>query len=263
MPGVLLSGGSGTPELANFLTLVEEAAHENAVVEFLHHFEPLFFSILVLTLFAVFVLVATRRWEVVPGRLQAAVELPFVALHDLVTGVMGPRGSRYSPFIATVFLYILTMNLIGLVPGMMSPTANLGVTGGMAVCVFFYVQWTGIRTNGILGYLHHLCGSPEDAVGWGMVPLMLPLHILEELIKPMSLALRLFGNVLGEDALIAQFAILGIMVVTFISPHIPVGIPLQTPIMFLALLTGTIQALVFAMLATMYIFLMLPHEEHS
>jgi len=129
----------------------------------------------------------------------------------------------------------------------------------LASTVFFYVQWAGIRENGIVGYIDHLMGSPRDLVGWLMVPLNLPLHILEELIKPLSLSLRLFGNILGEDSLIAAFVALGIAALVFF--HLPLGLPLQLPFMMLAMLTGTIQALVFSLLSTIYISLMLPHEE--
>ena len=143
---------------------------------------------------------------------------------------------------------------------MKSPTSNLNTTAALAVTVFFYVQWTGLRENGIIGYIDHLMGNPRDLVGWIMVPLNFPLHILEEFIKPISLALRLFGNILGEDSLIAAFIGLGIAALAF--AHLPFGLPLQFPFMLLALLTGTIQAVVFSLLSTIYISLMLPHEEH-
>jgi F-type H+-transporting ATPase subunit a len=86
------------------------------------------------------------------------------------------------------------------------------------------------------------------------------MHLLGELIRPLSLSLRLFGNILGEDSLIAAFAGLGILAVSVLK--IPVGVPLQVPFMLLAMLTGTIQALVFALLSTIYISLVLPQEEH-
>jgi F-type H+-transporting ATPase subunit a len=134
---------------------------------------------------------------------------------------------------------------------MKSPTSSLNTTVALAVTVFFYVQWTGLRENGILGYLDHLMGSPRDLAGWVMVPLNLPLHILEEFIKPLSLSLRLFGNILGEDSLIAAFVGLGIAALAFF--HLPFGLPLQFPFLMLAMLTGTIQAVVFSLLSTNYI----------
>ena len=118
-----------------------------------------------------------------------------------------------------------------------------------------------MKENGFFGYIHHLMGSPQDLVGWIMVPLNFPLHILEEFIKPMSLSLRLFGNILGEDSLIAAFVGLGILALSFI--HSPIGLPLQIPFLLLSILLGTVQALVFSLLTTIYISLMLPHEEHG
>ena len=91
-----------------------------------------------------------------------------------------------------------------------------------------------------------------------------PIHpgevLLEEFIKPMSLSLRLFGNVFGEDVLIGAFVTMGIMALSFMGS--PIGIPLQIPFMLLAIITGTIQALVFTLLSTVYLSLMMPHEEH-
>ena len=148
---------------------------------------------------------------------------------------------------------------MGLVPGMKAPTSSLNTTVALAICVFFYVQGIGIKENGIIGYIDHFMGSPRDLIGWMMVPLNLPLHILGEFIKPMSLSLRLFGNILGEDSLIAAFVGLGILALSFI--HSPVGLPLQFPFFLLSMLLGTIQALVFTLLTTIYISLMLPYGE--
>ena len=140
-----------------------------------------------------------------------------------------------------------------------SPSTSLNITASLAIVVFLYAQWTGISRLGIGGYLHHLAGSPTDVIGWCMVPLLFPLHIIGELAKPFSLALRLFGNITGEDTLIAVFVGLGVAILAFS----PVGIPLQIPFYFLGLLLSTIQALVFTLLSTIYILLMLPHEEHA
>jgi F-type H+-transporting ATPase subunit a len=129
----------------------------------------------------------------------------------------------------------------------------------LAICVFCYVQYTGIRRLGIVGYLDHLAGQPRDVVSIVMVPLMVPLHIMEELAKPLSLSLRLFGNVTGEDVLIAIFVGLGVASLGFL--HLPIGLPLQVPFIFLAILTSTIQALVFTLLSTVYFSMMLPHDE--
>jgi len=145
-----------------------------------------------------------------------------------------------------------------------SPSTSLNITASLAILTFLYAQWTGITKLGVGGYLHHMAGSPKDAISWCMVPLLFPLHIIGELAKPFSLALRLFGNITGEDTLVAVFVVLGVgLVGAFGIEGTPVGLPLQIPFYFLGLLLSTIQALVFALLSTIYILLMLPHEEHE
>ena len=249
----------GLKELANGITLLTEKFHGAPWADFLHRWENVVFSWLIALGIALIAFLGTRQKKEVPGPFQNLLETVVERLETFVTDVLGERGKKYVPFIGTLFLYILCQNLIGVVPGMKSPTSNLNTTVALAVTVFFYVQWTGIRENGILGFFDHLMGSPRDLVGWLMVPLNFPLHILEELIRPLSLSLRLFGNILGEDSLIAAFVTLGIGALAFL--HLPFGIPLQFPFLMLALLTGTIQAVVFALLSTIYISLMLPHEE--
>jgi F-type H+-transporting ATPase subunit a len=142
---------------------------------------------------------------------------------------------------------------------MFSSTSKLNTTLALAICVFLYVQFTGIRNFGIFGYLHHLAGSPKSTVEWCLVPLNLPLHIIGELARPVSLSLRLFGNITGEDMLLAIFATLGVSIMSFL--HLPIGLPLQLPFIFLAILTSFVQALVFTLLTTIYFSLMSHHDE--
>jgi len=250
----------GAPELPNFITLLYHKFSEVALVGFMHHYENVIFSWMVAILLCVVAYMAYRKRSILPGRLQNVVEMLVEALDNFVCGILGPQGRKFTPFLGTLFIYILSMNFLGLVPGMKSPTANLNQTLALALCVFFYVQYTGIRSLGLKGYLHHMAGSPRDVVTWLLVPLNIPIHIIEELAKPMSLSLRLFGNITGEDVLIAVFVGLGVSALSFL--HLPVGIPFEIPFIFLALLTGTIQALVFTLLSTIYFSMMLPHEEH-
>lgn len=252
----------GLKELANWITLIAEKNHDATWAHFLHRWENIIFSWLVAFVLIVVAFIGARKKSEVPGPMQNFLESAAEGLVNFVTDVLGEKGKKHVPFIGTLFLYILLQNLIGLFPGMKSSTSNINTTVALAVTVFFYVQWTGLRENGFFGYIHHLMGSPQDVVGWVMVPLNLPLHILEEFIKPLSLSLRLFGNILGEDSLIAAFVGLGIAAFAF--SHLPFGLPLQFPFMLLAVLTGTIQAVVFCLLSTIYISLMSSHhEEHE
>jgi len=250
----------GLKELANWITVLNERWQEVPFVHFLHRWENVVFSLTAAFFLIGLSLLATRKRSLVPDPLQNAIELVVESLEHLVIGIIGPRGRAHVPFIGTLFLYILTQNLMGVVPAMKAPTSSLNTTVALALCVFVYVQGIGIKENGILGYLDHLMGNPRDPIGWFLVPLNLPLHILEELIRPMSLSLRLFGNILGEDSLIAAFAGLGILALSFF--HSPIGLPLQFPFFLLSILLGTIQALVFTLLSTIYIYLVLPHEDH-
>ncbi|MBZ0258348.1 F0F1 ATP synthase subunit A, partial [bacterium] len=149
-----------------------------------------------------------------------------------------------------------------LVPLMKAPTSSFAVTSALAICVFLYVQYIAMVRLGPVKYVFHLMGEPRDVVGWCLVPLFFPLHTMEEFIKPLSLACRLFGNIFGEDLLLGIAMILGVQMVVYYIPASPVGIPLHLPFVFLSMLLGAIQALVFSLLATVYISMVLPHEDH-
>jgi len=153
------------------------------------------------------------------------------------------------------------MNVAGALPLGKSPTASPNTTVALALCVFVYVHYIGLTRNGPLGYVKHLAGNPQSPVEWAFVPIMFPIHILGEIARPVSLSLRLFGNVSGEDVLLFAFCSLGVTALS--AFHSPVGIPFQVPFIFLALLTSFIQALVFTLLSTIYILLWLPHEHHA
>lgn len=253
-------GKTDIPHVANVVTLLRNLLGEGEVAEFLRHFEDPIFSGVIILLLAGVIYIASRRREMIPGGFQNLMEAMIERVSNFFGEVLGPQGRPYIPFVSTLFLYIFCMNMAGLIPGLKSPTANLNTTVGLALMVFLYVQSIGIRKLGLIGYLDHLAGQPQSVVGWMLVPLMLPLHLVEELAKPMSLSVRLFGNIFGEDTLIAAFVGFGMQALSGLG--IPVGLPLQLPFMLLTLLLGTIQALVFSLLSTIYIFTMLPHEEH-
>jgi F-type H+-transporting ATPase subunit a len=253
---------SGPQKFPNVITVVSRAFPNAEWAHFLHQFEAVIFSALVALLVILVCWLATRNAALIPRPLQNAVEYLVETLNDFILGILGPKhGPRYVPFLGTLFIYILAMNLFGLIPFMDSPTSSLNVTVALALVVFAYSQFIGIKELGIVGYLDHLAGSPRTPISWMLVPLMLPIHIMGELAKPISLSCRLFGNVFGEDMLLVAFVTLGITTLSFM--HSPIGLPLQLPFLFLALLTGTLQALVFTVLSTIYFLLMLPHDDHG
>jgi len=257
-------GEAGPPELPNIITFLSHWLHDNVIIGFLHHWENIFFAFVVASFLSVVAIVSSRKKAMVPSGIQNVVEAVVEGLDNFFAGILGKEARHFTPFLGTIFIYIWCMNLLGLIPGFMSPTGGVkggyNITASLAICVFLYVQYTGIRRLGLGGYIHHMAGSPQNLVQWLLVPLNLPIHIIGELAKPLSLSLRLFGNITGEDVLIAAFVGLGITALSFLN--LPIGLPLQLPFVFLAILTGTIQALVFTLLSTIYFSMMLPHEEH-
>jgi F-type H+-transporting ATPase subunit a len=253
------------PHLLMFLRNIGPLADNETFAHYSHIYENFFFAALAGLLLVFLSRKVYANRQMLPGRLQSAFEILVEQMLSITVTMMGEKdGRKYAPLILTVFSYILFMNYMALVPLGKSPTATLINNASIAICVFLYVQYTGLRRNGLGGYLHHLAGSPKDAIGWGMSVLMFPLEVLGEFIKPVSLSLRLFGNIFGEDTLLAVFAVLGVVVVGLFpgGGSSWVGVPLHLPFLFLSLLLGMIQALVFSLLTTVYISLMLPHGEH-
>jgi F-type H+-transporting ATPase subunit a len=196
-----------------------------------------------------------------PSRPQMVAEMITGAFDDFCKGVLGEQNGRfYMPFIATLFMLILTLNLMGLVPAMKASTSNIIITFSLALCSFIVVQATAWIRLGPLTYLHHLAGSPKDAIGWGLSPLFLILECISDFIaKPASLSLRLMGNILGKDILLGAFLGMGLGLTGLVGIT-QFGVPLTYPFYFLGLLLSTIQALVFSLLTMIYIMMVLPHD---
>jgi len=253
----------GVPEMPTIPGVLAKLLPHAAWAQAFFVWENLFYALLA----GVFLIVAVRwafaRPKLVPDRPQALVELIVEGAHDFLTGTFGPEMARYVPFVGSLFFYILTMNWMGMVPFLKAPTSSLNTTAAMAVVVFLYVQYTAIRHQGLFGYLHHMAGSPRDAIGWAVAPVLLPIELMGELIKPVSLAARLFGNIFGEDLLIAVFIGIGAAIMAW-QPA-PVGFPIHVLFMFLGLIMSAVQALVFSLLTAVYLYMALPHghdEEH-
>ncbi|MCC6546006.1 F0F1 ATP synthase subunit A [Candidatus Sumerlaeota bacterium] len=208
-----------------------------------------------------------------PSRGQLFIESLVGGIDDFAKGVLGEEnGRKYLPFLGTLFCVILVSNLMGLIPGLKPPTASLVITGSLALCTFIVVQATAWARLGPVSYLYHLMGQPKDLIGWCLAPLFLVLEVISDfLAKPLSLALRLFGNMLGKDILFGAFIGMGISFVSAVSHLLNapdfgayIGVPLTIPFYALGLLLSAVQALVFALLSTIYIMLVLPHDhEHG
>lgn len=246
------------PEIPNVITLVAPLL-PHRIAHFLQSWEDPIFAFTIVALVGLLVATAARRLALVPGRRQALAETVVEGMDQLICGILGKEeGRRYLPFVGTLFLFILSMNLAGLVPGLKSPTSKITMTGALAFCVFCYVQWTGIRRRGVGGYLLHLMGEPQGLLGWLFAPILFFIEVIGAVVKPVSLAARLFGNIMAEDTLLGVFVMLGTLFLAW--SHLPVGIPLHLPIIPLVLIFSVVQALVFTLLSTVYIAIVLPHE---
>jgi len=176
----------------------------------------------------------TRKLKNVPGKGQNFVELIVGGLEDFTVGITGPEGKAFFPYIATIFLYILFSNLIGLVPGFYSPTADINTTASMAICTFILTHAIGIKYHGVK-YVKHFLGP---------IPLLAPFMLIIELIghfaRVLSLSIRLLGNIAGKEIVLGiLFALAGLYLAPF-------------PILCLGVLVSLIQALVFALLSLVY-----------
>ena len=205
----------------------------------------LFVSVMLLALSVL----GTRRLSLKPRGLQTLLEMVVGALRSFVVGVMGSRGVEFVPFIGALFIYIAVMNLLGLAPGFMSPTANLSTTAALALTVFVVVQYYGWREQGI-GYLKHFIeGVPLRIAYLPFLLLVFVIHVAGEIFRPLTLALRLFGNMMGEEIVVAS--LVGLSVPILAKWWIP--IPIQLPNLVLALITSFVQAMIFATLTAVYL----------
>lgn len=189
--------------------------------------------------------ILTRNLKRVPGKKQVALEYMYGTIKNLVQENMGESYLGYIPYIGSLVIYLLVLNLLGLV-GVKPPTQNLSVTIALALGTFIVIQYTAIKRNGPLGYLKGY-GEPYLA--------MLPLNVMERIILPVSLSLRLFGNMLAATILLELlYEALGA-----IGPIAQLGLPIIAHGYF-DVFDGTIQMLVFTMLTMINIKLTAEHH---
>ena len=242
------------PELPNFITLLSESFHNNGFLQFLNHWQNVVYSLIAVFLLLIFTYFAIRKLSLVPNKIQNFAEMLVEIVDNFVCGILGPQGRTYTPFIGTLFLYIVFMNILGLIPFMKSPTTSWSTTLALGICVFCYVQYTGFRTMGFRGYLDHMAGRPRGIIAFSIfLPIMIfLLHIVAEFIRPISLSLRLRSNIWGDDLLLAVLANFGLK-----------GLPLLVLNMLSGLMVAVIQAVVFCLLSTIYFALVLTQEEQE
>lgn len=178
----------------------------------------------------------------VPGKGQNFWEAIIGGLEDFMVDNMGREGARMMfPMLATFFIYILVANMIGLMPGFFSPTANLNVTLGCTLIIFFTTHILGIKFHGV-GYIKHFLGP----IPW-LIPLMFPIELISHLARILSLSIRLFGNIMAKETLLG---ILFILAGAYFAP---------LPILVLGVFVSIVQAMVFLLLSILYFSASMEH----
>lgn len=188
-------------------------------------------TLILVTLFKL----GTRKVELFPGRIQTLLEMLYRGFRSLIDDVIGAEGRRFIPALGTLGIFIASCNIIGLLPEMASPTANLNVTVGCAIFIFLYYHYQGVRKHGFFKYLSTFAGPV-----WWMAILFIPIEVISHFSRPLSLSMRLFGNIFGEDLVIIIIA----SIVPFVAP---------LPMMGLAVFTSLLQAFIFVMLSAIYL----------
>lgn len=216
---------------------------------------------------------ASRSLALVPRGAQNFMEVVLEQIQLLIDDVMGHEGRRYLPLIATLGLFILAGNLMSVIPGFNTPTANLNTTAACAVIVFVTYHWIGVKKQGPLTYLKHFMGP----VPLPLKPLMFVIEIISHLARPLSLSLRLFGNMTGGHILLAIiFFLMGLqgLIGWALSGSgagaVIGGLGGLIMIVFtvgflypLKLLVALLQAFIFVMLTMLYISGAIEEAEHA
>lgn len=174
---------------------------------------------------------STRRLKLDPGRWQVTLEGILATIQDAIEAVLPDYSLRVLPFVASLWIFLVVANLIGVIPGLHGPTGDLSTTAALAVLVFLSVHWYGIRIHGLKRYLRHYI-EPN--------PILAPFHIVSEISRTVALAVRLFGNIFSLE----MAALLVLLVAGFLVP---------VPVLLLHIVEALVQAYIFGMLALIYI----------
>lgn len=209
-------------------------------------------SVFIAVILTVAAIIAWRRLRRIDDNIIPSRKFSFATIFELVVesvlrlmeDIIGPGAKRYFPLIGTLFVYILCCDLIGAVPGFIPPTSNINTNAACAICVFLYYNYAGIREQGFINYFKHMTGP----IIW-LAPLLLMIELTSHLVRPVSLSVRLFGNMVGDHVVLEIFSNL---------------VPFLVPIVFMGLtiFVAFIQAFVFSLLSIVYIALATHREGH-
>lgn len=202
--------------------------------------DTIYMTWLAMAIVIILALLAVRKIELVPRGWQNLLEIAVEAILEQIDANLGPKGRKVVPLVITLFIFLLVSNWLGLIPGFTSPTNDLNTTLGLALMIVIFVHVLGIANKGIFKHLKHFF-EPN--------PLFLPINLVEEVAKPVTLSFRLFGNILAGEILLV---ILGMLV--------PWVIPAGW--LFFSVVVGIIQAFIFTMLSISYLSNSLKDDHH-
>lgn len=193
--------------------------------------EPVITTWALLLMIFVISWLSTRRLKLEPGPWQAALEGIVGAIQDAIEAVLPEYSLNILPFVASLWIFLVIANLVGVIPGLHAPTGDVSTTAALGILVFFSVHWYGIRIHGVKKYLRHYI-EPN--------PILLPFHIVSEVSRTVALVVRLFGNIFSLELA----ALLVLLVAGFLVP---------VPVLLLHIVEALVQAYIFGMLALIYI----------
>lgn len=201
---------------------------------FAHAYPHVIYSWFVMLLLIYFAVLATKKISMIPGKAQNFLEVVISGMEEFMVDVAGEEGRWFFPLIATVFIYIVVCNLLGLIPGFYPPTASINTTLSCALTVVAFTHYIGIKYHGAK-YIKHFLGPI-----WWLIPIVFPIEIIGHVGRILSLSFRLFGNITGHElVLMILFGLAGL----FFAP---------LPIMGLGIFVAFVQAFVFFLLSIMY-----------
>lgn len=203
--------------------------------------DTLMMTWLTMAIVLVIAYLATRRLSMnKPSRWQSMLELIIESLLAQIEANMGKNGLKLAPLIITLFMFLLVANWLGLIPGFTSPTNDLNTAAGLAIMVFFLMQALGVINKGLIGYYGHFVKP---------YAVFLPINIIEELSKPLTLSFRLFGNILAGEILL--------MVLGMLVPYL-----IPTAWLAFSVFVGVVQAFIFTMLSMSYLANSVSEDKH-
>jgi F-type H+-transporting ATPase subunit a len=201
---------------------------------FAHAYPHVIYSWVVMIILISLGAIAAKSVSLIPGKAQNVFEILISGIENFMVDITGEEGRWLFPLIATIFIYIFSCNLIGLVPGFFPPTASLNTTASCALTVVIFTHIIGIKYHGAK-YIKHFMGPV-----WWMVPIVMPIELIGHMARILSLSFRLFGNMMGHELVLAiLFGLAGL----FFAP---------LPIMALGIFVALVQAFVFFLLSIMY-----------